>query len=381
MLEASPNASTAKAKDAKAKDIVHMDKPHQELPIEKRIRSRVTAAELAKHVGVSRSTVSMVMGGRGGNYRVSKKTQDLVRNAAEQLGYRQAPSGAALRRGSSGMVSVILPDFRENWAEGVMRGIHNAFRESQLVPFVTTHNFSRELLEQELLATANRRDSAAIVFPLLGLHAAYQALAEEGTFVVLLGDSPLETDDVPYVAWDSGNAARCVVEHLIERGYQRIAHLSFDYPFKHSQSRFDAYQETLLSHGLLIEDHLVYKPALSREAAEETDRAVDQFFASDSQPPDAIFCLNDGLALPLLEALQKRGIRVPDDVAVAGMGDLPLSGHSKIGLTTVREPLTELGEAAGKLVLASLCDNDVEVENHKVISSSKVLTRPTTVGW
>jgi LacI family transcriptional regulator len=177
--------------------------------------------------------------------------------------------------------------------------------------------------------------------------------------------------------WNSEVAAEAAVQHLIEIGRRRIAFLGVDYPGLGTLHRFKAYCRVLRENGLALHNDWIARPTASLAPEDIARLALDQFFSKKQPVPDAIFALNDGLALPALGQLEAKGFSVPGDVAIIGMGNLPLSAHPAIGLSTLREPVEEMGQAAASLLL-EMITGKAATPVRRALSSCEVFARRTT---
>ena len=337
----------------------------------------VTAVDLARELGVSIATVSFVLNGLGKKNKISDKTAARVIEAAKRLNYVPNQAARNLQSSRSGMIGIILGNFKLEWAEAAMLGIQEVFDKTDYVPFVATHGFDAERNRKELLSSIKRRDEGVIAFPMPNCDDLYRNIVRAGAPLVFLGDEMEGLADINSVVWDSEPAAEAVVRHLIEIGRKRIAFFGCDYPGIAPTRRFEAYRRVLQENGLEFREEWVAFPHASLDPDEMTRLAMRKFFSDPTHTPDAIFAVCDGLALPALEYLHGAGVSVPGDVAVVGMQDLPLSSHWAIGLTTVREPVREMGRLAAQLLL-DLISGDVQSPVHHEISSSDVLIRQTT---
>ena len=342
----------------------------------------VTAEELAKKLGISRATVSIVLRGDAKRRKISVATTDRVLAAAAKHNYVPNQAARMLRRQRTDMIGVIFPNFRLDWAERVMTGMLEILAPSPYTPFVATHRFDRELFTKEILSSLQRRDDALICHPLPELGDMYDRLASASMPVVFLGDRPLDAaraERVSSVVWDAGAAARVAVEHLVKLGRRRIGFLGIDYPMEQSRARVAAYRSVLKRAGLTAEKSWVFLPQASSTIEQIVEPGLAQMFAPGRPHPDAIFVLNDGIALPALERLHRRRIAVPETVAVVSMGDLPLTGHSAVGLSTMREPVEQMGREAAELAL-QLIDDPAAGPIHRTIKCAELHERKTTIG-
>jgi LacI family transcriptional regulator len=332
----------------------------------------ISGYQLAKRLGLSHATVSFVLNGIGEKRKISKETIARVQAAARRHNYAPNRFARSLRSQRSGMISVILPNFKLDWAERVMLGMRKLFDHSELIPFVTTHSFEEERNRRELQSFLERRDNGLITLPTIGCAAMYREIAKSSLPIVFLGDEiPELTSLISSVMWDPRQSIRAAVAHLAGSGRKRIAFLGMDYPGLGTLHRFKAFQEALHRQGLALPRHLISRPVASETPEKIVETSLRQFFSGRKDPPDAIFALNDGLALPALDVLQQRGLRVPEDVAVVGMGNLT---HTFLGMSTIPEPVEEMAEMAARLLL-DLIENKVKPPIHKSISTSEFMAR------
>ena len=344
----------------------------------------VTAEELAQLLGVSRATVSIVLRGDAVRRKISQATTERVLAAAKLHNYVPNQAARMLRRQRADMVGVIFPNFRLDWAERVMTGMLELLEPSPYTPFVATHRFSEALFTKEVLSSLERRDDALIIHPMPGLVDVYRRLAAGTVPVILLGDRPLDggagaAGGFSSVVWNAGAAAEVAVRHLLEVGRQRIGFVGIDYPMEMSRARVDAYREVVRQAGRPIDPDWVFLPPASSTLEQIVEGGLDRLFAPGRPHPDAIFALNDGIAMPMLESMARRGLRVPEDVAVVGMGDLPLAGHRAIGLSTMREPVEQMGREAAELAIR-LIEDPKAGPIRRTIECAELHVRHSTIG-
>lgn len=351
------------------------DKP-QDRRTEK-IHKPVSAVDLANILGVSHTTVSFVLNGLAEKHKISKKTTERVLEAAKKHNYIPNQMARNLKNRRSGMIGVILGSFKLDWAEAVMTGMQKALDVTDYVPFVATHRFDEARSRKELLSALYRRDEGIVTLPVPGCDDIYRKIVQAGVPLVFLGEEMPGLDDISSVVWDSEAAAEAAVRHLIEAGRRRIAFLSVDYPGLGTLHRFKAYYRVLRENGITPREEWIARPPANLAPEDITRLALDQIFSNKRLVPDAIFALNDGLALPALGQLEARGISVPEEVAIIGMGNLPMTAHPAIGLSTLREPVEEMGEAAASLLL-DLISGKAEAPVRRALSSCEVFARRTT---
>lgn len=341
-------------------------------------KSLPTAMDIARKAGVSRTTVSMVLRGEAEKRNISAATAERVMAIAREMHYVPNQWARNFSRQRTGMVGVVFVNLRWDWAELCVRGMADVFKSHRYTAFTAIHDFDTERARRELLSCLQRRDEAVIIQPVPGVVDLYERLQQVGVPLVFFCDRPPELPDSNYIAWDSVPDARIAMQHLIGLGRKRIGYFGYDYQIPINQARFEMYLTSLQEAGLPVHNEWIFKTS-DWPLQRLLDRAVEQLFDRGGERPDALFVVNDGLAIPLLDVMQKRGIRVPDDVAVMSMGDYPISGHHGIGLSSMAEPLEEMGRQAAAAVV-QLIDDPGCGPIQKLVPGGGIKVRRTTVG-
>jgi len=303
----------------------------------------ITITGIARHLGLSIATVSYALNGRGEEMKIAPATVDRIKAAAKEMGYQPNFFAHNLKRQRTDTVGVIFADLEENWAHRVLRGMIGVFDQVGYTPILGVHFWDKQREEREIISLLQRKVDALICFPQAESRELYSSLVAQKKNLLLLGDTLPELNEASYVAWDSGEAAGTVVRHLIASGRKRIAFVGPDHRTLMTLARYDAYRQCLAEAGLPIRDEWVIWERSGEVPIETVADLVRSKATGRTRRPDALFVVNDGLALPLLEGLEDLGIRIPEEIAVASMGDLSFSGSRSIGLTSVHEPCEELG--------------------------------------
>lgn len=338
----------------------------------------MTAKDLAKMLGISRSTVSVIMRGDSKKFKMSPRTTARVLAAAKQCNYTPNASAQNLRRQRSNTVTFIVNNFRFDWADELFAGAIEILHKSHFTPIVTAYSADPVRQETEIMAAIRRRDAAVLCQPMLGQREIYQRLLDVNIPLILLGDYPPGTQHISHVIWHADMAARAAVEHLVAIGRTRIGYLGVNLPLEMHQKRYSAYQQALKHAGLTPEPHWIYRGDAHISVHESLlTKAIPQLFAPGRTHPDAIFAMNDGIAIPLATEIQQLGLHVPGDVAVAGIGDMPMSGAWGISLTTVREPVRAMGAEAARVAI-SLIEDHGKAPIHRVLPAGDLMVRRST---
>jgi len=300
-----------------------------------------TIADVARRAGVSIATVSRVI---NATTPVAEATAARVRAAIAALNYVPRAAARSLASRRTNTLGLLLPEISGYFFPPLLRGIEAGARENGFDLLIystqgwgdTAGGLRRPLGEHNtdgLLVFPDSLDEAELI----RLHSIKFPM-------VLLHRSPPDALDVPCVTFENKAGARKLVEHLIEvHGYQRIAFLRGPEGHEDSYWREMGYREALAAHGILCDPRLVAQGGFDED---EAQAPVEQWL-SEGADIEAIFAGDDEAALGAITALQRAGKRVPEDVAVVGFDDGPISQHLT-PLTTVRAPIEEAGLAAAR---------------------------------
>lgn len=306
---------------------------------------RVTMADVARTVGVSLMTVSRVINRRGD---VSDETRQRVLEAIEQLGYRPSSIARGLATSHTGTLGLVVPDVANPFFSDVARGVeHIAYAASYSVFLCNTEEDpAREWSVLESL-DQQRVDGIILCSSRLG-DTQLDAVCQSDTAVVLVNRRPpTPARGVAAVMIDDVTGARCTVEHFLERGHQAIAFLAGPANSWSAQRRMDGYRAALRDAGVAANPGWILHAAPNVEGGQ----AATVQLLSRHPELTALFCYNDLVAIGCLRACAELGIRVPDQLAVAGFDDIPLAALVTPALTTHRVPRYQLGVHAVKALL------------------------------
>ena len=316
--------------------------------------TRATIADVAERAGVSTATVSRVINGSGA---VSEKTAVRVWQAIETLNY--APHGGArdLAGGRPAALGLILPSAGGYFFSAMLQGIEEAAGDNDLLIYAA--GVLADERKAFFLPLNEHNTAGLLVFSGSLTDAAIKALYARGLPMVLLHRSSPAGLGLPAVLFENTAGARAIVEHLITaHGRRRIAFLAGPAYFEDAGLRELGYRQALAAHDLPCDEALVALGGYDDQVAETS---VSRWLAEGVQF-DAIFAADDASATGALTALRRAGLRVPQDVALAGFDDAPLSRHLSPPLTTVRAPIAEAGAAAARQLLALIETGTAELE-------------------
>ena len=305
---------------------------------------RITIADVAKHAGVSKTTVSHVL---SGNRPVASETRTRVESAIEELGYRPDGIARSLRTRRTHMVALIIPDITNPFYPILARGLEWAIDGAGYRAFICSSDGDPDR-ELEFLEEVCDRRVDGIVLDSFHLDSERVHAITGHVPVVWIGSTPASHPGFDSVRPDDEHGAFDATAHLIERGHRSIAMI--DGPVGSGTSRREGYLRALSHAGL---EPVPSKP-LRGDWTRETGRAALGELLDGSPAPTAVFCSNDRTAIGVLDAASERGLSVPDDLAVVGFDDIEEASMTTPPLTTVRNPADGTGRAAGELLEARM---------------------------
>ncbi|WP_089157505.1 LacI family DNA-binding transcriptional regulator [Micromonospora sp. NBS 11-29] len=315
---------------------------------------RPTLEAVARRAGVSRATVSRVV---NGSTTVAEPIQQAVRRAVEELGYVPNLAARSLVTQRTDSVALVLPEaatrvFSDDQVfPGIIRGaaLELEAADKQLVLMLAGSPAGHERVERY---TTGRHVDGVLFASLHGEDPLPGRLAELGIPVVCSG-RPLDGADVPYVDVDHEGGVATAVRHLITDGRRRIATIAGPQDMVAGIERLIGYRSTVTAAGL---PELVAYGDFTRESGTAATR---ELLAADPGL-DAIFAASDLMAHAALRALREAGRRVPEDVAVIGFDDIETAAYTEPPLTTVRQPIVDLGRAMTRQLLRIAAGEHVE---------------------
>jgi LacI family transcriptional regulator len=294
--------------------------------------SRPTITDVARHAGVSLSTVSRVM---NGNATVDPELAARVRATAEELGYTANPLARSLVLGRTQTVAVVVPDLANPTFQAVLRGISRAAASSGY--HVLIADSAEQVDEERVLAVETRRrtDGVILCAPRMPQDELAALLTSLSPVVVV---NRARQDAAPVVAADYGAALTELVEHLYGLGHRRLAFLAGIARSASNAARLAALADERAAHEDL--------EIVEVECGVDFDSGAAIAPTVLETRATGILAFNDLVAMGLLSALADRGVRVPDEVSVVGFDDIPFARYTTPPLTTATVPAAELGERA-----------------------------------
>jgi LacI family transcriptional regulator len=302
----------------------------------------VTLKVLADHLGLSPATISLVVNRSPGARSIPQHTQQRVLEAARQLQYRPNSLARSLQRRRSFTVGVLVPEISEGYAALVMGGIEDYLLQEGYLYFVASHRHRQDLIDEYPQLLLDRAVEGLIAVDTPFLHPLAVPV------VAVSGHGKVE--GVTNIEVNHTRAARLGIEHLIALGHRRIAVIKGQTFSSDTEPRWRAIRTAATKARVPIKPSLLVQ--LEGDiATPELGYRVTHELLSRGEPFTAIFAFNDIAAFGAIRALRERGLHVPQDVSVVGFDDVQTAAYHTPGLTTVRQPLRDMGEMAATILL------------------------------
>ncbi len=310
---------------------------------------RVTIGAIAKEAGVSVPTVSRVLNGRSD---VAPETRARVEELLQLRGYRRR----RVRSRQARLIDLVFPNLDSPWAVEILRGVEDVTHNAGVGTVVSATHRQSEPARQWLHNLRSRPSDGVILVtstletPLL---AELQRYNIPLVAVDPMGGPTLDAPTIGATNWAGGLSA---MEHLLALGHRRIGIIAGPLDLLCSRARLDGYRAALAGTSVSAEDVTVQEGDFDHQSGFDCARVLLQ----SAEPPTAIVASSDQMAFGAYEAIRQAGLRIPDDISVVGFDDLPESRWSSPPLTTVRQPLVEMGALAARTILRLAAGESVE---------------------
>lgn len=304
----------------------------------------VTIRDVAREARVSVATVSRVVNATG---QVTEATERRVRDAIRRLDYVPHGGARSLTIRRTHVIGVVLPEMYGDFFSEIIRGIDRIARPAGYHVLVSGSHSDPAETAAVLHALHGRVDGLVLMMPGPGLGRLDRSLPRQ-TPAVLLNGAGVTAH--PTLRVDNRRGARLAVDHLLDLGHRRIAHVRGPEGNADAAERLLGYREALAGRGVAADPRL----ELPGDFREESGYAAGERLAELVPRPTAVFVANDAMAIGCLAGLRSRGLEVPEDLSLVGFDDVPNARYLTPALTTIRVPIAEVGSRATERLLRML---------------------------
>lgn len=303
---------------------------------------KVTIRDLAEAAGVSVTTVSQILNGKG--ERFSIETRQRVHQLQEDLGYVPDFNARNLIMKSAQTIGVLVPNLGNPFFSMFIRGVQQTSRERHFIPLIFGANHDEQLESyylQELIKRAV--DGLIIASASITGEAIDNILKKNGIPYLLIDQNG--GPSVDHIRVDDEQGGQLAARHLLTLGHQRIVVVMPEHPTQNLRIRLAGFKAQLVDQQIPLADSAVITSPMTKLGGYQATAAVL------AQHPTAVFAINDETALGLMRGLHEQGVRVPDDISVLGYDDIDLDEYVVPKLTTIHQPVVTMGQQATELLI------------------------------
>ncbi|WP_448376534.1 LacI family DNA-binding transcriptional regulator [Fervidobacterium sp.] len=325
---------------------------------------KVSIKDVAKKAGVSISTVSRVL---TNSAPVSEGLRERVLVAVEELGYSPSNIARSLRNGKTRTIGFILPDITNPFFAHIVRGVEDYIRPYGYTLILASSDQNKNE-ENHILDTFISKHIDGLLFTGTGdSNPKLLKRIEQGLKVVFL-DRILKGVNSSYVVVNNFKGMKLLLDYLIDTGHRSFLFVNGDKNTFSARQRYEAFLEKMKSGDYRYEHHFTSFSYDAGYIFGSKLKNISQY--------DVVVCGNDLIAFGMIDALEEHGIKVPDDISVTGFDDIPFTKHFKPALTTVHQPIYEMGKEAAEIMIKMINEDISSVDG--VILEPELVVREST---
>ena len=332
----------------------------------------ITIKDIARQLRLSPSTVSRAL---RDHPDISRPTKNRVVSLAQELDYHPDTIAQSLQTKKTKTIGVIVPEIKQPFFASVINGIEEVAYAAGYTIMVCQSNetYDREVLYTRTLLSHRVAGLLVSLSQTTRNLDHFKILQRRGVSIVFF-DRVSEDIEASKVVVDDYNGAFAVVEHLAEAGYKRIAHLAGPRNLSISKYRLKGYQDALNKHNLPHDEKLIVYGGL-----DDTDGVVGFQKLFNLKPmPDAVFAVNDPVATGAFVSIKELGLKIPDDIALAGFSNTHVSSLLDPPLTTVEQPSFEIGKTAAHILIEQIITDDQNFVPESIVLKTHLIVRGST---
>jgi len=312
----------------------------------------VRMKDIARDLGVSVITVSKALRNHSD---ISAETRARVLKRSKELNYRPNLAARSLVTGKTSMMGLVVPDLVHSFFSELARGMSGVLRSSGFTLVISSSEQDPELERQAIDQLMARRVDVLLIASTQWTVETFRRL-EEAELPYVLIDRNFAGLASNFVGVNDEQVGYIATKHLIDVGCRRIGHITAEW-LSPLVGRLEGYKRALSEQGLALgPDYVVSTERVDETGEESGYQAAKKLLKLDARP-DAIFCYNDPVAVGAMKAILEAGLRIPEDIALVGCGNIHLDDYLRVPLTSVDQQSTAIGQKAGRLALGLLDDN------------------------
>jgi LacI family transcriptional regulator len=329
---------------------------------------KVTIDDIAKRVGVSKTTVSRVLNNKP---YVDEETRRKIMAIIEETGFTPQVSAINLAVGRTNIIGLLVPSLSNPYSLTVIQGVAEKIAQGNYELMLYTTGLSGENQKRFLQKISKKTVDGLVVLLPRDSAELEQQLLQSDMPIVLIDHRGIDTH-MPTISATNEKGGFDATEHLVSLGHRRIGFITGVMDFGCSRERLEGHKVSLSSHGI------AYEPALTAvgDFSEQSGYEAARVLLRSPDRPTALFCSNDDMAIGAMRAAQEYGLKIPADLSLVGFDDTVKAAMVYPPLTTIKQPLFTMGETAAMLV-KRLIDGE-RVENPAIMLNTELIVRGST---
>jgi LacI family transcriptional regulator len=323
--------------------------------------------DIAKDLGLSQATVSKVL---RDHPDIGETTRRRVLERVKELDFQPNSLARSLVTGRSYLIGLIAPSLLHPFFAEIAKSLSSAIREKGYSLIVSSSEEDPELEKEEISRLLGRRLDALVIASSGSDIEQFERMASKAQPFVLI-DRDLDGLGANFVGINDEKAGWLATEHLIDMGCRRVAHIRGQ-DNSTGNGRFAGYRQALRHRGIpFSEDSVVHRCHVDTETTRQGEEAMRLLLARNPRP-DGVFCFNDPLAIGAMRTILEAGLRIPEDVALIGCGNLPNNDCLRVPLSSIDQHSQMIGQRAAELVLSL-------IESKQMPRARTIILEPTLV--
>ena len=338
-------------------------------------KKRASIADLAKALCVSTATVSRALNDHPG---ISVATKARIQQLAQELHYQPNHMAAGLRKGRSNLLGVLVPHIEGVFFASVVHGIETVAREAGFNIMICQSNEDVQHEKRNIDILINAQVEGILVSLARTTHdfKHFEKVRKRDIPLVFF-DRMLEGRNVSAVVIDDHQGAYQITRHLIEQGHRRIAHFAGPQHLNIYRNRQQGYLAALRTHGLPVEDQLIFTSDMKLADGEAGMRQLLSLPLADR--PDALFSASDFSAVGAMQVLKENGLRIPQDMALAGFSNETFASFTEPRISSVDQRCEQMGQETVRLFLEILAAQPGHFEPRRIVLEPEVIIRESSM--
>ena len=333
----------------------------------------VRMKDIAQELGLSVATISKVL---RNHPDIKEETRQWVLSRMKELNYRPNLVAQSMTTGKTFTLGLIVPDLLHPFFARIAKSLSNAVRDQNYSLLISSSDEDEELERREIDRMLAHRVDTLLIASTQQQPGSFAALARQKTPFILL-DRQFEDFPANFIGMDDRAIGAMATQHLMEQGCKVIAHLGGP-PVSTALGRYRGYQDTLRQAGLPVRSDLYVSLGRSGDhLGEESGYLATKTLLAGNPLPDGIFCFNDPSAFGAMRALLEANLRIPEDIAVIGCGNILNSDLLRVPLSTIDQNSDEIGKQAALMALQLIAE-DEPAPPRRIVLSPTLVARAST---